>query len=139
MIELDPRRDSRRKMTIAVAAALALGAATMATGTMAFGRGGGGGGGHFGGGGGGHFGGGFGGGHFGGGGRFAGRFGGGHFGRGFRGGFGGLYGFGGALIALLRLRLRQLLRPHALRLRLGLQLKSVVSFGGASLIGLICK
>jgi hypothetical protein len=37
------------------------------------------------------------------------------------------------------LRPRQLLRPHALRLRLGLQLKSVVSFGGASLIGLICK
>jgi hypothetical protein len=104
MIELEPRRDSMRIMMIAVAAALALGTATMATGAMAFGCGGG----HFGGGGGGHFGGGA--GHFGGGGRLAAV-------SGavilattllpavsvavtsaevFRGGFGGMYGFGGA-------------------------------------------
>jgi hypothetical protein len=86
MSEFNPRRDSMRKMMIAVAAALAP-TATMATDAMAFGRDGDGGGGHFGGGGGvilaaaavlrG--------------------FGGGHFGRGFRGGFGGLYAFGGAL------------------------------------------
>jgi hypothetical protein len=68
MIELDPRRDCMRKMTIAVAAALAFGAATpwhlgavmAAEAEATFGGGGGG--------------------HFGGGGRFASGFGGGHFG-----------------------------------------------------------
>src|SRR5271170_4894284 len=108
MRELDPRRDSMRKMMIAVAAALSLGTATIATGIMAFGRGGGGG--HFGGGD-----------HFGDGGRFGGGFEGGHFGRRFTGGFGGL-AWVRRHIALLRLRL-QLLRPLALRLRLDLQLK----------------
>jgi hypothetical protein len=38
MIELEPRRESMRKMMTTVAVALALGTATMATGTMAFGR-----------------------------------------------------------------------------------------------------
>ena len=52
-----------------------------------------------------------------------GRFGGGHFGRGFRGGFRGLYGFGGILPYYGYGYGKQLLRPHALRLRLDLHLK----------------
>jgi hypothetical protein len=50
MSEFDPRRDSMRKLTVAVAAALALGTVMMAAGSIAFARGGGhfsGGGGHF--------------------------------------------------------------------------------------------
>jgi len=63
MSEFDPRRQSMRKLTVAVAAALALGTVVMAAGTTAFARGGA---------------------HF-----ASGRFGG-----GFRGSFGGVYGFG---------------------------------------------
>jgi hypothetical protein len=83
MSESDLRRDSMRKLTVAVAAALSLGTVMMAAGSIAFARGGG----HFAGGGG-HSG----GGHFtGGGGHFAG----GRLGRGFRGRLGGVNGFGG--------------------------------------------